>query len=205
MSRTPRWRSLTLRDVGPLRAGIAAAVVVCALLAAWARVAAAALGGRLQRSARAGGARPHRRARRRAHRGQPRPALRRSAAHARRRPGGRRPVGRRRRHLRAAPCTCSPSNFKTWQALGEYDLRSGQPAGGAAGAARRRLPQPRGRRPPRGASPKTANCSRSRTPTCRRCAPPPAAVARRRRRHIDQTGHLGGSALSERAALPAVH
>ena len=39
-----------------------------------------------------------------------------------------------------------PSNPQTWKALGEYDLQNGRPSGRAERAARDRLPEPRGGR-----------------------------------------------------------
>ncbi len=121
------WRSLTLRDVPPLRAGIAAAVVVCALLAAWAQW-------QPQRSVDASNealalAVAHK----------PIAAL--AAAHT---AISRDPLSAEALltlaavqegagQSAAAAATyehavhLQPSNFHTWQALGEYDLRVGQP------------------------------------------------------------------------------
>ncbi len=112
-------------------------------------VAATALGGRLKRSARAGRPRPCRGARRRTHRNQPRSALLRSAADARRRPGRRWPSGRCRRHLRARR---APAAVQLPHLAGARRIRPAcRPATGrAAGAARHRLPQPGGRCTPRG-------------------------------------------------------
>jgi O-antigen ligase/polysaccharide polymerase Wzy-like membrane protein len=127
ISRTPRWRSLTLRDVGPLRAGIAAAVVLCALLAVWAQW-------QPQRSVDASNealalAVAH----------EPTAAL--AAAHT---AISRDPLSAEALltlaavqegagQTAAAAATyehavhLQPSNFHAWQALGEYDLRVGQP------------------------------------------------------------------------------
>jgi O-antigen ligase len=125
-SRTPRWRSLTLGEIGPLRAGIAAAVVLCALLAAWAQW-------QPQRSVDASNealALVER---------NPTAAL--VAAHT---AVSRDPLSAEALltlaavqegagQSAAAAATyehavhLQPSNFHTWQALGEYDLRVGQP------------------------------------------------------------------------------
>ncbi|MGA2165381.1 MAG: O-antigen ligase family protein [Solirubrobacteraceae bacterium] len=127
ISRAPRWRSLTLRDVGPLRAGIAAAVVLCALLAAWAEW-------QPQRSVDASNEALALVAR------NPNAAL--AAAHT---AVSRDPLSAEALltlaavqegagQSAAAAATyehavhLQPSNFHTWQALGEYDLRVGQPA-----------------------------------------------------------------------------
>ncbi len=121
----PRWRSLTLRDVGPLRAGVAAAVIVCALLAAWAQW-------QPQRSVDASNEALALVAR------SPTAAL--AAAHT---AIGRDPLSAEALltlaavqegagQSAAAAATyehavhLQPSNFHTWQALGEYDLRVGR-------------------------------------------------------------------------------
>ncbi len=125
-SRTPRRRSPTLGEVGPLRAGIAAAVVICALLAAWAQW-------QPQRSVDASNEALALIAR------NPTAAL--GAAHA---AVSRDPLSAEALltlaavqegagQSAAAAATyehavhLQPSNFHTWQALGEYDLRTGQP------------------------------------------------------------------------------
>ncbi len=125
-SGSPRWRSPTLRDIGPLRAGIAAAVVVCALLAAWAQW-------QPQRSVDASNEALALVAR------DPTAAL--AAAHT---AVSRDPLSAEALltlaaiqegagQAAAAAATyehavhLQPSNFHTWQALGEYDLRVGQP------------------------------------------------------------------------------
>ncbi len=124
--RPPRWRTLTLRDVSPLRAGIAAAVVVCALLAAWAQW-------QPQRSVDAS---DEALALVVAH--HPTAAL--AAAHT---AVSRDPLSAEALLTLAAvqegagqsvavaatyehAVHLQPSNFHTWQALGEYDLRVGQ-------------------------------------------------------------------------------
>ncbi|HEV3320992.1 MAG TPA: O-antigen ligase family protein [Solirubrobacteraceae bacterium] len=124
--RTSPWRTLTLRDVGPLRAGIATAVIVCALLAAWAQW-------QPQRSVDASNEALALVAR------DPAAAL--AAAHT---AIGRDPLSAEALltlaavqegagQSAAAAATyehavhLQPSNFHTWQALGEYDLRVGQP------------------------------------------------------------------------------
>jgi O-antigen ligase len=125
-SGSPRWRSLTLRDVGPLRGAIAAAVILCALLAAWAQW-------QPQRSVDASNEAlalvAH----------DPTAAL--AAAHT---AVSRDPLSAEALltlaavqegagQAAAAAATyehavhLQPSNFHTWQALGEYDLRVGQP------------------------------------------------------------------------------
>ncbi len=126
IARTPRWRSLTLRDVGPLRAGVATAVIVCALLAAWAQW-------QPQRSVDAANEALALVAR------DPTAAL--AAAHT---AVNRDPlsaealltlaaVEQGAGQSGAAAATyehavhLQPSNFHTWQALGEYDLQTGQP------------------------------------------------------------------------------
>ncbi len=126
VSHSPRWRSLTLRNVGPLRGGIAAAVVVCALLAAWAQW-------QPQRSVDASNVALALVAR------DPTAAL--AAAHT---AVSRDPLSAEALltlaavqegagQSAAAAATyehavhLQPSNFHTWQALGEYDLRVGQP------------------------------------------------------------------------------
>jgi O-antigen ligase len=120
------WRSVTLRDVGPLRGGLAAAVVVFALLAAWAEW-------QPQRSVDASDEAFALVAR------DPAAAL--NAAHA---AIGRDPLSAEALLTLAAvqegagqssaaastyerAVKLQPSNFHTWQALGEYDLRTGQP------------------------------------------------------------------------------
>jgi O-antigen ligase len=126
MAPPPRWRSLTLRQVGPLRGAIAAAVVVCALLAAWAEW-------QPQRSVDASGEALALVARN--------PAAALAAAHT---AVNRDPISAEALltlaaveegagQSAAAAATyehavhLQPSNFHTWQALGEYDLRIGQP------------------------------------------------------------------------------
>jgi O-antigen ligase len=125
-SHAARWPPLTLREVGPLRAGIAAAVVVCALLAAWAQW-------QPQRSVDASDEALALVAR------NPTAAL--DAAHT---AVSRDPLSAEALltlaavqegagQSAAAAATyehavhLQPSNFHTWQALGEYDLRTGQP------------------------------------------------------------------------------
>ena len=115
-----------LGDVGPLRAGIAATVVVCALLAAWAQW-------QPQRSVDASNEALELVAR------DPAAAL--AAAHT---AVSRDPLSAEALltlaavqegagQSAAAAATyehavhLQPSNFHTWQALGEYDLRTGQP------------------------------------------------------------------------------
>jgi hypothetical protein len=122
----PRWRSPTLREVGPLRGSIAGAVVVCALLAAWAQW-------QPQRSVDASNEALALVAR------DPTAAL--AAAHT---AVNRDPlsaealltlaaVEQGAGKSAAAAATyehavhLQPSNFHTWQALGEYDLQTGQP------------------------------------------------------------------------------
>jgi hypothetical protein len=126
VSRTPRWRSLTLGDVGPLRAGIAAAVVVCALLAAWAEWQpqrsvdasneALALVGRDPNAALAA-----------AHTAVSRDPLSAEAllTLAAVQEGAGQPAAAAATYEQAVHQ--QPSNFHTWQALGEYDLHAGQP------------------------------------------------------------------------------
>jgi O-antigen ligase len=128
ISRTPRWRSLTLGDVGPLRAGIAAAVVICALLAAWtqwqpqrsvdASNEALALVGRDPTSALAA-----------AHTAVSRDPLSAEAllTLAAVQEGAGQSAAAAATYEHAVHL--QPSNFHTWQALGEYDLRAGQPQG----------------------------------------------------------------------------
>jgi hypothetical protein len=122
----PRWRTLTLRDIGPLRAGIAAAVVVCALLAVWAEW-------QPQRSVDASNealslvARDPTAALVAAHTAVSRDPL--SAEALLTLAAVQEDAGQ----STAATATyeqavhLQPSNFKTWQALGEYDLSIGQP------------------------------------------------------------------------------
>ncbi|MGH2853932.1 MAG: O-antigen ligase family protein [Solirubrobacteraceae bacterium] len=125
-SPAPGWRSLTLREVGPLRGGVAAAVVIVALLAAWAEW-------QPQRSVDASNAAlalvAH----------DPTAAL--AAAHAAvsRDPlsaealltlaavqeGAGQPAAAAATYERAVHL--QPANFHTWQALGEYDLRASRP------------------------------------------------------------------------------
>ncbi len=138
----------SLREIGPLRGGIAAAVLVFALLAAWAEW-------QPQRSVDASNEALALVAR------DPAAAL--GAAHA---AVGRDPLSAEALLTLAAveegagqPAAAAatyeqavhlqPSNFKTWQALGEYEPAHRAGPGRAERAARRRLPQPRGRRPPR--------------------------------------------------------
>jgi hypothetical protein len=125
-SGTPRWRSLTLREVGPLRAGVAAAVVVCALLAAWAQWQpqhsvdasneALALVGRDPTAALAA-----------AHTAVNRDPLSAEAllTLAAIQEGAGQSAAAAATYEHAVHL--QPSNFHTWQALGEYDLRVGQP------------------------------------------------------------------------------
>ncbi len=125
-SRTPRWRSLTLGEVGPLRAGIAAAVVVCALLAAWAEWQpqhsvdasneALALVAHDPTAALAA-----------AHTAVSRDPLSAEAllTLAAVQEGAGQSAAAAATYKRAVHL--QPSNFHTWQALGEYDLRVGQP------------------------------------------------------------------------------
>jgi O-antigen ligase len=120
-------RLQTLREIGPLRGGVALAVVVFALLAAWAEW-------QPQRSVDASNE-----ALTLVEHGHPTAAL--AAAHT---AVSRDPVSAEAlltlaavqegtRQTAAAAATyqhavhLQPSNFKTWQALGEYDLRAGQP------------------------------------------------------------------------------
>ncbi len=127
-SRSPRWRSLTLRDVGPLRAGIAAAVVVCALLAAWAQW-------QPQRSVDASNealalvARDPTAALAAAHTAVSRDPLSAEAllTLAAIQEGAGQSAAAAATYEHAVHL--QPSNFHTWQALGEYDLRVGQPQG----------------------------------------------------------------------------
>jgi O-Antigen ligase len=122
----PRWRSLTLRDVGPLRAGSAAAVLVLALLAAWAQW-------QPQRSVDASNealaliARNPTAALVAAHTAVSRDPLSAEAllTLAAVQEGAGQPAAAAITYERAVHL--QPSNFKTWQALGEYDLRSSQP------------------------------------------------------------------------------
>jgi hypothetical protein len=126
VSRTPRWRSLTWRDVGPLRAGIAAAVVVCALLAAWAQW-------QPQRSVDASNvalalvAHDPTAALAAAHTAVSRDPLSAEAllTLAAVQEGAGQPAAAAATYEHAVHL--QPSNFHTWQALGEYDLRIGQP------------------------------------------------------------------------------
>jgi hypothetical protein len=123
---SPRWRSPTLREIGPVRGSIAAAVAVLALLTAWAQW-------QPQRSADASGealamvARDPTAALAAAHTAVSRDPL--SAEALLTLAAVQEGVGRRA----AAAATyeravhLQPSNFRTWQALGEYDLRTGQP------------------------------------------------------------------------------
>jgi O-antigen ligase len=121
----PRLRTPSLREIDPLRGGIAAAVVVCALLAAWAE----------WQPLRSVDASNEALALVVAHR----PAAALADAHA---AVGRDPLSAEALLTLAAvqesagqsagatyeqAVHLQPSNFKTWQALGEYDLRSGQP------------------------------------------------------------------------------
>lgn len=136
-----RWGSLTLRDVGPLRGAVAAAVVVCALLAAWAQWQpqrsvdadneALALVGRNPTAALAA-----------AHTAVSRDPLSAEALltlaavqeGSERSPQTPASGGHPRLVQRAAAQATyeravhlQPANFHTWQALGEYDLQHGQP------------------------------------------------------------------------------
>ncbi len=121
-----RWRTLTLRDLDPLRGAIAVAVVVCALLAAWAQW-------QPQRSVDAANEALGLVAR------SPTAALT-SARTA----VGRDPLSAEALLTLAAvqegagqeaaaaatyehAVHVQPANFHTWQALGEYDLQHGQP------------------------------------------------------------------------------
>jgi hypothetical protein len=125
-SHTPRWRSLTLGEIGPLRAGIAAAVVLCALLAAWAQWQpqrsvdasneALALVGRNPTAALAA-----------AHTAVSRDPLSAEAllTLAAVQEGAGQSAAAAATYEHAVHL--QPSNFHTWQALGEYDLRVGQP------------------------------------------------------------------------------
>ncbi len=125
-SHTPRWRSLTLGEIGPLRAGIAAAIVVCALLAAWvewqpqrsvdASNEALALVGRNPTAALAA-----------AHTAVSRDPLSAEAllTLAAVQEGAGQSAAAAATYEHAVHL--QPSNFHTWQALGEYDLRVGQP------------------------------------------------------------------------------
>jgi len=126
ISRTPRWSSLTLGNIEPLRAGIAAAVVVCALLAAWAQWQpqrsvdasneALALVGRDPKAALAA-----------AHTAVSRDPLSAEAllTLAAVQEGAGQSAAAAATYEHAVHL--QPSNFHTWQALGEYDLRVGQP------------------------------------------------------------------------------
>jgi cytochrome c-type biogenesis protein CcmH/NrfG len=123
---TPRWRSLTLRDVGMLRGGIAAAVVVFALLAAWAEW-------QPQRSVNASDEALALVAR------NPTAALEAARTSVDRDPlsaealltlaavqqGAGQSAAAASTYERAVKL--QPSNFHTWQALGEYDLHTSQP------------------------------------------------------------------------------
>jgi hypothetical protein len=123
---SPRWRSLTLRDVGPLRGGIAAVVVVFALLAAWAEW-------QPQRSVDASDEALALVAR------NPTAALAAARTSVDRDPlsaealltlaavqqGAGQSAAAAGTYERAVKL--QPSNFHTWQALGEYDLRTSQP------------------------------------------------------------------------------
>ncbi|HXB64384.1 MAG TPA: O-antigen ligase family protein [Solirubrobacteraceae bacterium] len=121
-----RWRTLTLRDLDPLRGAIAAAVVVCALLAAWAQWqpqhSVDAADEALALVARS-------------------PTVALATAHT---AIGRDPLsaealltlaavqeGAGQQAAAAATYEravhLQPANFHTWQALGEYDLQHGQP------------------------------------------------------------------------------
>ena len=77
-----------------------------------------------------------------------------------------------------------PSNWQTWEALGEYELQRRQSAKRAECVARRCLPQPSGGHA--GTRSATKNCSVSGTTTCRRCAIPRAS--RRRELHAPGAG-----------------
>ncbi len=126
VSGAPRWRSLTLREVGGLRAGIAAAVVICTLLAAWAQWQpqrsvdasneALALVGRDPAAALAA-----------AHTAVSRDPLSAEAllTLAAVQEGAGQSTAAAATYEHAVHL--QPSNFHTWQALGEYDLRVGQP------------------------------------------------------------------------------
>ncbi len=126
ISHSPRWRSLTLRNVGPLRGGIAAAVVVCALLAAWAQW-------QPQRSVDASNealalvARDPTAALAAAHTAVSRDPLSAEAllTLAAVQEGAGQSAAAAATYEHAVHL--QPSNFHTWQALGEYDLRVGQP------------------------------------------------------------------------------
>jgi cytochrome c-type biogenesis protein CcmH/NrfG len=121
-----RWRSPTLREVGPLRGAIAAAVIVCALLAAWAQwqpqrsVDAAdealALVGTNPTAALAA-----------AHTAVSRDPLSAEAllTLAAVQQGAGQGAAAAATYERAVHL--QPANFRTWQALGEYDLHSGNP------------------------------------------------------------------------------
>jgi hypothetical protein len=122
----PQWRSLTLREVGPLRGSIAAAVVVCALLAAWAQW-------QPQRSVDASNealalvARDPAAALAAAHTAVDRDPLSAEAllTLAAVEQGTGQPAVAAATYEHAVHL--QPSNFHTWQALGEYDLHTGQP------------------------------------------------------------------------------
>jgi hypothetical protein len=126
VSRPPRWRTLTLRDVGPLRAGVAAAVVIGALLAAWAQW-------QPQRSVDASNdalalvAHDPAAALAAAHTAISRDPLSAEAllTLAAVQEGAGQSAAAATTYERAVHL--QPSNFHTWQALGEYDLRTGQP------------------------------------------------------------------------------
>jgi O-Antigen ligase len=125
-SHSPRWRSPTLREVGPLRGSIAAAVVVFALLAAWAQW-------QPQRSVDASNealalvARDPAAALAAAHTAVSRDPLSAEAllTLAAVQEGAGEPSAAATTYEHAVHL--QPSNFHTWQALGEYDLRTGQP------------------------------------------------------------------------------
>jgi hypothetical protein len=122
----PRWRSLTLREVGPLRGALAAVVVVCTLLTAWAEW-------QPQRSVDASNealalvAHDPAAALAAAHTAVSRDPLSAKAllTLAAVQEGAGRPAAAAATYEQAVHL--QPSNFKTWQALGEYDLRAGQP------------------------------------------------------------------------------
>ncbi len=121
-----RWRSLTLRDVNPLRGALAAAVVLAALLTAWAQWqplrASDAAGEALTLVARDPAA-----ALAAAHTAVSRDPLSAEAllALAAVQEGAGEPAAAAATYERAVHL--QPANFKTWQALGEYELRAGRP------------------------------------------------------------------------------
>ncbi len=121
-----RWRSLTLRDIDPLRGALAAAVVLAALLTAWAQWqplrSADGAGEALALVARDPAA-----ALTAAHTAVSRDPLSAEAllALAAVQEGAGEPAAAAATYERAVHL--QPANFKTWQALGEYDLRAGRP------------------------------------------------------------------------------